>query len=89
LSLDTKKSRLERSRRQQMIIKGEFTMDEWNEEFLAVEVEREIEKHNAEREKWNLEPSATATGTSSVWRILLGLLIGLTILIMVCLFLIK
>jgi hypothetical protein len=72
-----------------MIIKGEFTMDEWNEEFLAVEVEREIEKHNAEREKWNLEPSATATGTSSVWRILLGLLIGLTILIMVCLFLIK
>ncbi len=64
-------------------------MDEWNEEFLAVEVEREIEKHNAEREKWNLEPSATATGTSSIWRILLGLLIGLTILITVCLFLIK
>jgi hypothetical protein len=64
-------------------------MDEWNEEFLAVEVEREIEKHNAEREKWNLEPSATATGTNSIWRILLGLLIGLTILIMVCLFLIK
>jgi hypothetical protein len=67
-------------------------MDEWNEEFLAVEVEREIEKHNAEREKWNLDPeaSATATGTNSgCARILIGLLIGLTILIMVCLFLIK
>jgi hypothetical protein len=25
-------------------------MDEWNEEFLAVEVEREIEKHRRERE---------------------------------------
>ncbi len=72
-----------------MIIKGEFTMDEWNEEFLAVEVEREIEKHNAEREKWNLEPSATATGTSSIWRILLGLIIGLTVLTTICLLLIK
>jgi hypothetical protein len=66
-------------------------MDEWNEEFLGFEAEREIQKHNAEREKWNLNPeaSATATGTNSIWRILLGLLIGLTILIMVCLFLIK
>jgi hypothetical protein len=66
-------------------------MDEWNEEFLGFEAEREIQKYNAEREKWNLNPeaSATATGTNSIWRILLGLLIGLTILIMVCLFLIK
>jgi hypothetical protein len=66
-------------------------MEDWNESFLAVEVERELEKHKAEREKWNLEPgtSATATGTNSVWRILLGLIIGLTILIMVCLFFIK
>jgi hypothetical protein len=66
-------------------------MEDWNESFLAVEVERELEKHKAEREKWNLEPgtSATATGTNSVWRILLGLIIGLTIMIMVCLFLIK
>jgi hypothetical protein len=66
-------------------------MEDWNESFLAVEVERELEKHKAEREKWNLDPtkSATATGTNSVWRILLGLIIGLTILIMVCLFFIK
>jgi hypothetical protein len=66
-------------------------MEDWNESFLAVEVEREIQKHNAEREKWNLNPeaSATATGTNSVWRILIGLIIGLTILIMVCLFMIK
>ncbi len=64
-------------------------MEDWNESFLAVEVERELEKHKAEREKWNLEPSATATGANSVWRILLGLIIGLTILIMVCLFFIK
>ncbi len=66
-------------------------MEDWNESFLAVEVEREIQKHNAEREKWNVEPgtSATATGTNSVWRILLGLIIGLTILIMLCLFFIK
>jgi hypothetical protein len=66
-------------------------MEDWNESFLAVEVERELEKHKAEREKWNLNPeaSATATGTNSVWRILIGLLIGLTILIMVCLLLIK
>jgi hypothetical protein len=66
-------------------------MEDWNESFLAVEVERELEKHKAEREKWNLEPgtSATATGTNSVWRILIGLLIGLTILIMLCLFFIK
>jgi hypothetical protein len=62
-------------------------MEDWNESFLAVEVERELEKHKAERE--SLDLSATATGTNSVWRILIGLLIGLTILIMVCLFLIK
>jgi hypothetical protein len=64
-------------------------MEDWNESFLAVEVERELEKHKAEREKWNLEPdaSATATGTNSgCARILIGLLIGLTVLIMVCLF---
>jgi hypothetical protein len=66
-------------------------MDEWNEEFLGFEAEREIQKHNADREKWNLDPeaSATATSTNSVRRILLGLLVGLTILIMICLFLIK
>ncbi len=66
-------------------------MEDWNESFLAVEVERELEKHKAEREKWNLNPeaSATATGANSVWRILLGLIIGLTILITVCLFFIK
>ncbi len=67
-------------------------MDEWNEEFLAVEVEREIEKHKAEREKWNLEPgtSATATSTNSgCARILIGLLIGLTVLTTICLLLIK
>ncbi len=66
-------------------------MDEWNEEFLGFEAEREIQKHNAERKKWNLDPEAstTATGTNSVWRILLGLIIGLTILIMTCLFFIK
>jgi hypothetical protein len=38
-------------------------MDEWNEEFLAVEVEREIEKHRAERE--SLTTGATATGKKS------------------------
>jgi hypothetical protein len=66
-------------------------MDDWNEEFLAVEVERELEKHKADREKWNLEPgtSATATGTNSVWRILLGLIVGLIVLITICLFFIK
>jgi hypothetical protein len=62
-------------------------MEDWNESFLAVEVERELEKHKAEREKWNLNPEASAT--NSVWRILLGLIIGLTILITVCLFFIK
>jgi hypothetical protein len=62
-------------------------MEDWNESFLAVEVERELEKHKAERENWNLDPEASAT--NSVWRILLGLIIGLTILIMVCLFFIK
>jgi hypothetical protein len=66
-------------------------MEDWNEEFLSYEVEKEIQKHNAEREKWNLDPtkSATATGTNSVWRILLGLIIGLIVLITICLFLIK
>jgi hypothetical protein len=66
-------------------------MDEWNEEFLSYEVETELAKHKAEREKWNLEPgtSATATATNSVWRILLGLIIGLTVLTTICLFLIK
>jgi hypothetical protein len=66
-------------------------MDDWNEEFLSYEVEKELAKHKADREKWNLEPgtSATATGTNSIWRILLGLIIGLIILIMICLLLIK
>ncbi len=60
-------------------------MEDWNEEFLAVEVEREIEKHRAERE--NL--TTGATGENSGCGILIGLLIGLTILVMVCLLLIK
>ncbi len=60
-------------------------MEDWNESFLAVEVERELEKHKAERESLDL----SATGANSVWRILLGLVIGLTVLIMVCLFMIK
>ncbi len=64
-------------------------MEDWNEEFLSYEVEKELTKHNAEREKWNLEPSATATGTNSVWRILIGLLIGLTVLTTICLLWIK
>ncbi len=62
-------------------------MEDWNEEFLSYEAEREIQKHNAERENWNLNPEASAT--NSVWRILLGLIIGLTILITICLFFIK
>ncbi len=62
-------------------------MEDWNESFLAVEVERELEKHKAERE--SLDLSQTRTASNSVWRILLGLIIGLTILIMVCLFFIK
>jgi hypothetical protein len=62
-------------------------MEDWNESFLAVEVERELEKHKAERE--SLDLSATATGTNSVWRILLGLIVGLIVLITICLFFIK
>jgi hypothetical protein len=72
-----------------MIIKGEITMEDWNESFLAVEVERELEKHKAERETLNLSQTRTASSSNSIWRILLGLLVGLTILIMICLFLIK
>jgi hypothetical protein len=60
-------------------------MEDWNEEFLAVEVEREIQKHNAERE--SLTTGATATGTGCT--ILIGLLIGLTVLSIICLLLIK
>jgi hypothetical protein len=58
-------------------------MEDWNESFLAVEVERELEKHKAEREKWNLEPgtSATATGTNSgCGKLVLWLCIGLLFL---------
>ncbi len=62
-------------------------MEDWNEEFLGFEAEREIQKHNAEREKWNLDPTATATGTGCT--ILIGLLIGLTVLSIICLLLIK
>lgn len=36
-------------------------MDEWNEEFLSVEVERELEKHQRE----SLTTRRTATGASS------------------------
>jgi hypothetical protein len=64
-------------------------MEDWNEEFLGFEAEREIQKHNAEREKWNLDPTATATGASSGCGILIGLLIGLTVLSIICLLLIK
>ncbi len=64
-------------------------MEDWNESFLAVEVERELEKHKAERETLNLSQTRTASSSNSIWRILLGLLVGLTILIMICLFLIK
>jgi hypothetical protein len=53
-------------------------MDEWNEEFLAVEVERELEKHRAEREKWNLD--ATATGKkSSFGKMFLYFILGMII----------
>jgi tetrahydromethanopterin S-methyltransferase subunit G len=53
--------------------------------------ESAIVEYEREREKWNLDPteSATATGTNSGCGILLGLIIGLTVLIMVCLFFIK
>jgi tetrahydromethanopterin S-methyltransferase subunit G len=60
-------------------------MEDWNEEFLAVEVEREIEKHRAERESL----TTGATGKKSGCGILIGLFIGLTVLVMVCLLLIK
>jgi hypothetical protein len=65
-------------------------MDEW-ENWETVSIEAELDKLRDEREKKeNLELSATATGTNSgCARILIGLLIGLTILIMVCLFSIK
>jgi hypothetical protein len=65
-------------------------MEDWNESFLAVEVEREIQKHNAEREKWNLDPeaSATATGTNSgCARILIGVILGIVGLVILALFL--
>jgi len=51
-----------------------------------------IVEYEREREQWNLDPteSATATATNSgCARILIGLLIGLTVLVMVCLLLIK
>lgn len=54
-------------------------MEDWNESFLAVEVERELEKHRAERE--NLDLSATATGTNSgCGKVVLWLCIGLLLL---------
>jgi hypothetical protein len=65
-------------------------MDDWNEEFLSYEVERELEKHKADREKWSLEPGTSATATNSgCARISIGLIIGLTVLITICLFFIK
>jgi hypothetical protein len=65
-------------------------MDEW-ENWETVSIEAELDKLRDERgKKESLEASATATGTNSgCARILIGLLIGLTILIMVCLLLIK
>jgi hypothetical protein len=54
--------------------------------------ESAIVEYERERENWNLDPteSATATGTNSgCARILIGLLIGLTVLTTICLLLIK
>ncbi len=47
-------------------------MDDWNEEFLGFEAEREIQKHNAERE--NLDLSQTRTASSSDCGCLTGIL---------------
>jgi hypothetical protein len=65
-------------------------MDEW-ENWETVSIESELDKLRDEREKKeNLELSATATGTNSgCARILIGLLIGLTVLTTICLLLIK
>ncbi len=67
-------------------------MDEW-ENWETVSIESELDRLRDERteNESQLTPSQTRTASSSnsIWRILLGLLIGLTILIMVCLFLIK
>ncbi len=56
-------------------------MEDWNEEFLAVEVEREIEKHNAERE--SLDLTNTNLGCA---RILFGLFLGIVGLVIIVLF---
>jgi hypothetical protein len=54
-------------------------MDEWNEEFLGFEAEREIQKHNAERK--SLTTGTTTTGAtgekSGCGKMLLLLFIGL------------
>jgi hypothetical protein len=67
-------------------------MDEW-ENWETVSIEAELDKLRDERteNESQLTPSQTrcASSSNSIWRILLGLLIGLTILIMVCLLLIK
>ncbi len=65
-------------------------MDEW-ENWETVSIESELDKLRDEREKKeNLELSATATATNSgCARILIGLLIGLTVLTTICLLLIK
>jgi hypothetical protein len=65
-------------------------MDEW-ENWETVSIEAELDKLRDERgKKESLEPSATATGTNSgCARILIGLLIGLTVLTTICLLLTK
>jgi hypothetical protein len=64
-------------------------MDEW-ENWETVSIEAELDKLRDERteNESQLTPSQTRTASSSnsIWRILLGLVIGLTILVMVCLF---
>jgi hypothetical protein len=62
-------------------------MENWE----IVSIESELDRLRDERteNERQLTPSQTRSASSSIWRILLGLLIGLTILIMVCLLLIK
>ncbi len=55
-------------------------MEDWNEEFLAVEVEREIEKHNAER------PETISPGNGAKSKIGCLWLVGLVWLIAFLLF---
>ncbi len=51
-------------------------MEDWNEEFLAVEVEREIQKHNAERESLTTGATGKKSGCLSLTSLLM-LIIGL------------